>query len=77
MSENRAHHLTGILKYESSSESEKRLRLLTQLQNTTIPNDQILENLGLFLDSKNLSRLLFLDFIYQKILETPGQILDK
>ncbi len=66
----------GIKSYESSQEKLIRQSSLELFKNNPIPEDQILENLGLFLSSKNLSRILFLNHIYQKIIDIPGIIFD-
>lgn len=59
-----------------SSPSEKEVfgHLVAMLHETPIPDDELLANLGLFLTSKNLSRLLFFYEIYQKIIHTHGII---
>ncbi|MDP6226493.1 MAG: crotonobetainyl-CoA--carnitine CoA-transferase, partial [Dehalococcoidia bacterium] len=41
-----------------------------------IPDDQILQNLGLFLSSKNLSRILFMHHLYQQTISVPGIVMD-
>ena len=46
------------------------------MKNSPIPDDQKLENLGLFLNSKNLSRVLFMDFLYRKQIDNQGVIFD-
>jgi hypothetical protein len=46
------------------------------LKDTPIPDDELLPNLGLYLTSKNLSRLLFFYEIYQKIVNTHGVIVE-
>ncbi len=63
---------------DSSSEDEKviRERFLEVFRASPIPEDQILSNLGLFLTSKNLARILFMDYIYRMILEVQGVIFD-
>ena len=47
-----------------------------KLQNAPVPEDELLANLGLFLTSKTLSRLLFFYEMYQKILNTHGVIIE-
>ncbi|MCX5666783.1 MAG: crotonobetainyl-CoA--carnitine CoA-transferase [Candidatus Omnitrophica bacterium] len=61
-----------------SSPKEKELfaELVRQLKKTPIPDNEILDNIGLFLTSKELSRLLFFYEIYQKILKTHGVIVE-
>ena len=53
--------------YSSSDEKETQKKLLQHFKNSPLPDDEILSNLGMFLTSKNLSRLLFFDEIYKKI----------
>jgi hypothetical protein len=50
--------------------------ILYLLKNTPIPDDELLQNLGLFLNSKNLSKILFLDYLYRKIIDVFGCIFD-
>ncbi|GAI57634.1 unnamed protein product, partial [marine sediment metagenome] len=40
------------------------------------PDDQILSNLGLFLSSKNLARILLMHHIYQQIIDVQGIVID-
>jgi len=59
-----------------SSDGEKGgfERFAQLLSQAPIPEDELLSNLGLFLCSKNLSRLLFFYEIYKKIVHTHGVI---
>jgi hypothetical protein len=41
-------------------------KILKNLFSKKIPDDEILENLGIFLTSKNLLRIFALDYIYKK-----------
>ena len=41
-----------------------------------LPDDEIVHNLGLFLSSKDLSRILFFYELYQKIVRTHGVIIE-
>jgi hypothetical protein len=61
-----------------SSQSEKELqRTFVELfRNAPLPDDEILPNLGLFLSSKSLSRVLFFYEIYKKILNTHGMVME-
>jgi len=58
--------------YRSSHEDKIRKRFVEHFRNCPIPDVDILLNLGLFLSSKNLSRILFMDFLYRQIVEVPG-----
>jgi len=61
-----------------SSESEKDIQaaLYKQFRSSPLPADEMLPNLGLFLTSKSLSRVLFYYEIYRKILNTHGVIIE-
>lgn len=60
----------------SSSEKDAHDEFCQLLRTTPIPEDELLANLGLFLTSKNLSRLLFFYEIYKKIIHTHGAIME-
>ncbi|HYA88212.1 MAG TPA: crotonobetainyl-CoA--carnitine CoA-transferase [Nitrospirota bacterium] len=57
-----------------SSASEKGLQreFTQQLKQTPLPDDELLPNLGLYLSSKSLSRILFFSEIYKKIIHSHG-----
>lgn len=65
-----------IKTYESGSERTLRGKLIDKLNNAPIPDDQLLGNLGLFLDSKSLSRILFMDFLYRQIVDVQGVVME-
>ena len=48
----------------SSDEKDAQAHLADLLKSTPVPDDEILANLGIYLTSKNLSRLLFFYEIY-------------
>ncbi|MBI5408211.1 MAG: crotonobetainyl-CoA--carnitine CoA-transferase [Nitrospirae bacterium] len=60
----------------SLSEKEGFRTLTGMLKETPLPDDELLANLGLYLTSKNLSRLLFFYEIYKKIVHTHGIIVE-
>jgi len=62
--------------YRSEREDKARKEFTEHFRNCPIPDDDILQNLGLFLSSKNLSRILFLDHIYRQIIDVPGAIME-
>lgn len=68
--------LTKIKTYSSNFESKIRQEIVELFKNCPIPDDQILSNLGLFLNSKNLSRILFMDHIFKQIVDIPGVIFE-
>jgi len=65
-----------IKSYESLSERDLRTKLANKLKTAQIPEAQLLSNLGLFLDSKSLSRILFMDFLYRKIIDVQGVVME-
>jgi hypothetical protein len=58
----------------SASEKEAQQQFVELLQKSPLPDDELLANLGLYLTSKNLSRLLFFYEIYKRIIHTHGII---
>lgn len=60
--------------YSSDKENKTRDDLLTLFKNNPISDSQILGNLGMFLEPKFLSRILFIDHLYKLSLETQGII---
>lgn len=62
--------------FESNQEREVRGLIVDKLLSTSIPTNQLLSNLQLFINSKNLSRILFFDFLYRQILQVPGVVFD-
>lgn len=64
--------------YNSSSALETSIRreFVEHYKRSPIPEDQVLENLGLFLNTKNLSRILFMNYIYKQILDVQGIVIE-
>jgi len=62
--------------YRSPKEETIRKDFVKHFRNCPLPDDEILQNLGLFLNSKNLSRILFFDYIYRQIVDIPGTIIE-
>lgn len=60
----------------SSSEKAAQEQFTALLKSTPLPEDELLPNLGLYLTSKGLSRLLFFYEIYQKILHSHGIVVE-
>ena len=58
----------------SAGEKDVQRRLIELFESSPLPDDEILPNLGLFLTSKNLSRILFFYEIYKKIIHNHGII---
>lgn len=56
----------------SATEKDLQREFSTALKQTPLPDDELLPNLGLYLNSKSLSRILFFYEIYRKIVNTHG-----
>jgi hypothetical protein len=67
---------TSIKTYSSSEERDERASLTNLLKCTPLPNEQLLSNLGLYLSSKDLARILFMDFLYRKIIDVSGVVME-
>src|SRR5687768_331306 len=60
----------------SSSEKDAAQQFTTLFKEAPLPDDEILANMGLFLSSKALSRILFFYELYQKVVHTHGIIVE-
>lgn len=65
-----------IKTYSSEQEVKIQKKVVELFRNCPIPDDQILSNLGLFLSSKNLSRILFMDHIFKQTVGIPGIVFE-
>lgn len=68
--------LVKIKSYSSDTEREIRQKFVELFKGCPIPDDQLMSNLGLFLISKNLSRILFMDHIFKQVVDVPGAIFE-
>ena len=66
----------GLKVFSSPGERAVEDEFLSLLKNCPIPDDEILQNVGLFINSKLLARMLFFHHIYQLQLSIHGVILD-
>lgn len=66
----------GIVTFGPEGETDRRKDMVELLRNCPIPDDELMMNLGLFLTPQTLSRVLFMDFMYQKILEVQGVVME-
>ena len=65
-----------IKDYANSSEEAGRAGLLDLLKNNPIPDEQLLGNIQLFIDSKNLSRILFMNELYKMAVDVQGVVME-
>jgi hypothetical protein len=66
----------GLWSYASQEEQGARSALLENFRECPIPDDEIMANLGLFINSKNLARIMFMDLIYRQIVNVHGSVMD-
>ena len=66
----------GIVLQSSKEEIEHRREMIDCLVECPIPRDQLLSNIGLFIESKHLSRILLMDFLFRSIVEVHGNVLE-
>ena len=67
---------SGDLKkrYDTSDGKAREITLAEGLRTCIIPNDELIKNLGLFLTPASLGRILFINHLYEKILNKQGVI---
>ena len=66
----------GVKTHGSAEEDARRKALVRHFRACPIPESELLSNLGLFLTSKNLSRILFMDHLYRQIVGIHGVIME-
>ncbi len=66
----------NVLSNAKAEEIEIRENFVHKLKATPIPDTEILQNLGVYLTRQNLSRLLFMNEIYQKIVPVHGVVME-
>ena len=62
--------------HESETEIQTKKNVYDLFVNAPLPSDEILSNLTLFLNPKTLGRILFFNHMYEKILNSPGVIME-
>lgn len=65
-----------VNKMYNLNDVECREKLNEHLFNSPIPSDELFNNIGLFLDRRIISRFLFINELYQKILSIHGNIFE-
>ena len=73
---NKKENKTAFDFFGSSEYRKNKNELYKIFQEADIDGVRKLDNLALFFDPKYLSRILFFNFIYNKILDVPGYILE-
>jgi hypothetical protein len=65
-----------VMKSYSKADFENRMTLGQMMLNAPIPADELMNNIALFLDRRSLSRILFINELYHKILNLHGSIVE-
>jgi hypothetical protein len=60
----------------SEQEISARQKILKLFNETPVPEDELLVNLGLYLRSTQVAKILYLDELYRQILPLPGNIFE-
>jgi hypothetical protein len=68
--------IKNLLNRYSSLEKKNREELSLLLESNPIDKKELIDNLGLFLNTKNFSRMLFFYEIYKKFLDVEGCIME-
>jgi len=62
--------------FSSKEEDESRSRFYELFRQSPIPENEVLANLGLFIKRQDLSRILFMNELYQKIIGVHGIVME-
>jgi hypothetical protein len=65
-----------IPNFSSQVELKNRAAMLDLLKKAPIPDEQLLSNIGLFIESKNMARMLCMDFLYRQIIDVHGVVME-
>lgn len=66
----------NLLLKKTDKEQVNISNLYFQFENTPLPKEEILKNLGLYIDRQALSRIFFMNEMYQKIISLNGSIIE-
>ena len=65
-----------INKHYNPQDVDSRNELRNLMLQAPIPEDELFNNIGLFIDRRTLSRFLFINELYQKILQIHGNVFE-
>lgn len=66
----------AIKQYAATEEIANRATFAQLLESNPLPRDQLMANLGLFIESKHLARMLFMDSLFRKIVDVQGVVME-
>lgn len=64
----------NVIDRASKDVLDQREKLLNLFNHSPIPSNELLVNLGLYIRSQSLKRILFMDFLYKQIVNVHGDI---
>ena len=65
-----------VLHYATPMEASRRKTFAQMIRQCPIADAELVDNLGLFLNSKTLARLKFMEHIYERIVEVHGVVME-
>jgi hypothetical protein len=65
-----------IILQSSDEETKNRNAMLELFKSNPIPEEQLLSSIGLFIESKHLSRILLMDHLFRQIVDVHGVIME-
>ena len=65
-----------VIRQSSEKENDYRKSFLKLFKECPLPEDELLYNLGLFINRQTLSRILFFHDLYRKIININGIIIE-
>lgn len=63
-------------RHESEMEKEARKEWMEKFKTCPVSEDELFSNLGLFTNSKDIARILFMNNLYTQILDVPGVVME-
>jgi hypothetical protein len=70
------HPSSEIITFGPPDEKERRKAFVNLLRECPIPENELMLNMGMFLTPQTLSRVLFMDFLYQQIIDLQGVVME-
>jgi len=67
---------SDIITFGPPAEKDRRKAMVKLLRECPIPEHELMLNIGLFLTPQTLSRVLFMDFLYQQIIDVQGVVME-
>lgn len=65
-----------ILTYASRNERTRRTDFIEEFENSPIPREELLSNLGLYMNRQTLSRIMFMHELYQRVIPVHGVVME-